>query len=68
MPLSVMQPNLRMITPPTDPLTSASMQRPDPVTRFGDIRRPTTEPPEWRGMWDVRCVSNVVGCDGGYEG
>ena len=31
--------------PPTHPLTSAFMQLPDPATRFGDIRRPTTEPP-----------------------
>ena len=31
--------------PPTHPHTSAFMQLPDPATRFGDIRRPTTEPP-----------------------
>ena len=31
--------------PPSHPLTSAFMQLPDPFTRFGDIRRPTTEPP-----------------------
>ena len=31
--------------PPTHPHTAAFMQLPDPATRFGDIRRPTTEPP-----------------------
>ena len=31
--------------PPTHPHAAAFVQLPDPATRFGDIRRPTTEPP-----------------------
>ena len=31
--------------PPTHPHTAAFVQLPGPATRFGDIRRPTTEPP-----------------------
>ena len=30
---------------PTHPQAAAFVQLPDPATRFGDIRRPTTEPP-----------------------
>ena len=30
---------------PTHPHAAAFLQLPDPATRFGDIRRPTTEPP-----------------------
>ena len=30
---------------PTHPHAAAVLQLPDPATRFGDIRRPTTEPP-----------------------
>ena len=32
-------------SPPTHSHTAAFVQLPDPATRFGDIRRPTTEPP-----------------------